>query len=604
MRSVPFGLATVVSLMPTQIGYQDFIALLVRQPEVSQRARAHMMASPFGTIHAATFSFPQPIGTAIPPPPRHVRLASLNLGDAEITGAVARDFTGTPIVRSPVEFPAVNRRLKGDLLATRPQPEPPSDGGGTRDLIPGRVKTVSFPRPSDLLPAPSPSAAVTPSRPEAVEHAVTSPESPEQKQSAVAEPIIDKADRNEPALENKPASPSPEIAAKPADTVTVAALPAEPAAYAAPDTVVAAVPDNAAALVENKVAALPTNQAEVPAPAGAVASAPDKAVAPVADDVAAIPNDKAATPDQPDKARPLSTPPAPDIAALPNSAAAPPSPPAPIAKTAEEPLADPIDDANTAVRLTRLYFGNHPVGKNIGPIEPWPEHQELQIQTPPAADPDIKRSAIEPTPPPTPEELKSGDVAPDSGETVARKGQVTGPGRRPKTPAERLGLDAKGRAKAEKCLAEAVYFESRGEPKRGQIAVAQVVMNRVFSGFYPTNVCGVVYQNAHRKLACQFTFACDNVRDVINEPDMWQQAKQISRDMLDGKLWLSEIGHSTHYHAFWVHPAWVREMRKLDKIGVHKFYRPRAWGDGSDVPPLNASQMLLTPSEVATKAKL
>jgi spore germination cell wall hydrolase CwlJ-like protein len=114
--------------------------------------------------------------------------------------------------------------------------------------------------------------------------------------------------------------------------------------------------------------------------------------------------------------------------------------------------------------------------------------------------------------------------------------------------------------------------------------VAQVVMNRVFSGFYPNNVCGVVYQNAHRKFACQFTFACDNVKDVINEPDMWQQAKEIARDMLDGKLWLPEIGHSTHYHAYWVHPSWVNEMRRISKIGVHSFYRPRAWGDTVEVP--------------------
>ena len=171
-----------------------------------------------------------------------------------------------------------------------------------------------------------------------------------------------------------------------------------------------------------------------------------------------------------------------------------------------------------------------------------------------------------------------------AGQTIAPKGEVTGPGKRPRTPAERLGFDAKQRAKAEKCLAEAVYFESRGEPKRGQIAVAQVVMNRVFSGFYPNNVCGVVYQNAHRKFACQFTFACDNVPDVVNEPDMWEQAREISRDMLDGKLWLPEIGHSTHYHAYWVHPSWVNEMRKLHKIGVHSFYRPRAWGDGVEVP--------------------
>jgi hypothetical protein len=79
-----------------------------------------------------------------------------------------------------------------------------------------------------------------------------------------------------------------------------------------------------------------------------------------------------------------------------------------------------------------------------------------------------------------------------------------------RSPAERLGLEGKPRARAEKCLADAVYFEARGEPLRGQQAVAQVVMNRVFSGYYPNNVCGVVYQNAGRYLACQFTFACEH----------------------------------------------------------------------------------------------
>ena len=54
---------------------------------------------------------------------------------------------------------------------------------------------------------------------------------------------------------------------------------------------------------------------------------------------------------------------------------------------------------------------------------------------------------------------------------------------------------------------------------RGQIAVAQVVLNRVFSPFYPNDVCGVVYQNANRHLGCQFTFACDGIPDVITEPD-------------------------------------------------------------------------------------
>jgi spore germination cell wall hydrolase CwlJ-like protein len=153
------------------------------------------------------------------------------------------------------------------------------------------------------------------------------------------------------------------------------------------------------------------------------------------------------------------------------------------------------------------------------------------------------------------------------------------------SPAERLALAGRPRAKAEKCLADAVYFEARGEPLRGQMAVAQVVMNRVFSGYYPNNVCGVVYQNANRHLACQFTFACEG-KDLsrVDELDMWEQAKRIAKDTLDGKIWLAEVGHATHYHAYWVHPSWVHEMKKMYRLGVHTFYRPRAWGDGSDAP--------------------
>jgi hypothetical protein len=232
-------------------------------------------------------------------------------------------------------------------------------------------------------------------------------------------------------------------------------------------------------------------------------------------------------------------------------------------------------DPDPTQRTARLFFGRGPIGMRPANIEPWSPGEEPVLIVPQVpADLDIKRSALDP---------RAGE-APGEGVTVAGKGEVTGDGRRPKSPAERLALDGKSRVKAEQCLANAVYFEARGEPVRGQIAVAQVVMNRVFSGFYPNNVCGVVYQNADRKLACQFTFACDGIPDKIEEPDMWEQAKEIAHDMLDGKLWLPEIGHSTHYHAYWVHPSWVNEMRKLYKIGVHSFYRPRAWGDTIEVP--------------------
>jgi len=118
-----------------------------------------------------------------------------------------------------------------------------------------------------------------------------------------------------------------------------------------------------------------------------------------------------------------------------------------------------------------------------------------------------------------------------AGESIAPKGEVNADDQRAETPAERLGLhDEKSRAKSEKCLTEAIYFEARGEAVRGQIAVAQVVLNRAFSGKYPDTVCGVVYQNKNRHYACQFTFACDNVADVVREPDMWTAPKDREGD--------------------------------------------------------------------------
>jgi spore germination cell wall hydrolase CwlJ-like protein len=225
---------------------------------------------------------------------------------------------------------------------------------------------------------------------------------------------------------------------------------------------------------------------------------------------------------------------------------------------------------NFSVHTARLYFGRASIGADAEGLESWEPGGAPQILQ--NSDPDMKMAALDPSAP-------AGE-----GTTIAGKGEVTGEDQRPKTPAERLALDAKARGRAEKCLAEAVYFEARGEKVRGQIAVAQVVMNRVFSGFYPNSVCGVVYQNKHRHLACQFTFACDGTPDVIEEPDMWDRAKRIAKAMLDGQLWLPEVAKSTHYHAYWVHPSWVHEMKKMYKYGVHTFYRPRAWGDGEEAP--------------------
>lgn len=151
-------------------------------------------------------------------------------------------------------------------------------------------------------------------------------------------------------------------------------------------------------------------------------------------------------------------------------------------------------------------------------------------------------------------------------------------------PALALALTGPAHARAERCLAEAIYWEARSEPERGQMAVAQVVLNRAVSGFYPRDVCGVVYQNAHRYLACQFTFACEGRRSLVpTEAGPWTRATTIARDMMAGRIWLPDVGHATHYHATYVRPWWARSMNRLQQIGVHVFYRPRNWGSGPQV---------------------
>src|ERR1700722_2639335 len=250
-------------------------------------------------------------------------------------------------------------------------------------------------------------------------------------------------------------------------------------------------------------------------------------------------------------------------------------------KIAPDAMALPLEPAPSHdgfnVKTASLFFGSSSLGGSVETMERWQPGEEPSIVALP--DPDMKVMASLPSAADEPAKVV------ESGESIAAKGEVNADNQRAKTPAERLGLfDDKSRAKSEKCLTEAIYFEARGEAVRGQIAVAQVVMNRTFSGFYPNTVCGVVYQNKHPHLACQFTFACDNNPDVVTEPEMWDRAKKISKAMLDGQIWLPEVDRSTHYHAYYVRPSWVNEMKRMYKFGVHTFYRPKAWGDGSEAP--------------------
>ena len=132
--------------------------------------------------------------------------------------------------------------------------------------------------------------------------------------------------------------------------------------------------------------------------------------------------------------------------------------------------------------------------------------------------------------------------------------------------------------KQQKCLAEGIYFEARGEPEEGQAAVAQVILNRVRNPAYPDTICGVVYQDKRHRNRCQFSFACDGRSEVISERFQWDEARRIAAAVTVGRIWIPEVGDSTHYHAGYVRPGWGRRMIKVDRIGEHIFYRTRFGG--------------------------
>lgn len=135
-------------------------------------------------------------------------------------------------------------------------------------------------------------------------------------------------------------------------------------------------------------------------------------------------------------------------------------------------------------------------------------------------------------------------------------------------------------ASQQKCLATGIYFESRGESARGQAAVAQVILNRVRNPAYPNTICGVVFQNKDWTNRCQFSFACDRIKDRVRNKKLWNLATQIARETTAGRIWLAEVGSATHYHASYVRPKWARAMTKVGKIGLHIFYRTRYGGLG------------------------
>ena len=392
---------------------------------------------------------------------------------------------------------------------------------------------------ADVVPTTAAAAALSPPQP------ISPP---------VAVPPVGPATSVAPVAASQPAPIEQHVEGKDASAVAMAARAADPDAH--PDVASAAAPDagNVVSTVSHATAAA------APENANAASAVPTPAVQ-HQNEAANVVTKHAFAP--PDRSNARGDGDAADTVI----ADRPPELPAPGEMTVAQSSYEASFIDGGVDRSAQIYFGAGVMGAPTG-LQSWAPGAEPILVSPP--DTNIKLAALESTD--NPNDDYGGQ------ETFAGKDQS-----RVLTPAQRLGLTGKPRAEAEKCLADAVYFEARGEVLKGQEAVAQVVMNRVFSGYYPHDVCGVVYQNAHRHLACQFTFACEG-KDLnkIDEPDMWEQAKRIARDMLDGKIWLAEVGHATHYHAYWVHPSWVHEMTRLYHLGVHTFYRPRNWSEEPD----------------------
>ena len=151
--------------------------------------------------------------------------------------------------------------------------------------------------------------------------------------------------------------------------------------------------------------------------------------------------------------------------------------------------------------------------------------------------------------------------------------------------------ESEWKTRQRRCLTTAIYFEARGEPLRGQLAVAQVIMNRVRAPGFPDTICGVVFQgtNSKPRNACQFSFACDGIADFAKDKGKWGQANSLAKKVTNGEVWLADIGHATYYHATYVKPAWRRNMNRIKKIGRHIFYlapqKPIQEADASTTNP-------------------
>ena len=141
------------------------------------------------------------------------------------------------------------------------------------------------------------------------------------------------------------------------------------------------------------------------------------------------------------------------------------------------------------------------------------------------------------------------------------------------------------------CLALNIYFEARNQPIQGQIAVAEVTLNRVASEKHPDTICGVVKQS--NKNGCAFSWYCDDNSDKPKEKEAFQRAQILSEMLIKNSKYIYVLGNrATHYHNDTVNPYWAKKFYKLKKIGDHIFYSEDLWLEIPYPKPKNLEKMV------------
>ena len=135
------------------------------------------------------------------------------------------------------------------------------------------------------------------------------------------------------------------------------------------------------------------------------------------------------------------------------------------------------------------------------------------------------------------------------------------------------------------CLALNTYHEAKNQSLVGQIATAQVVMNRVEDDRFPNTICEVVKQGPTRpswedpekeyaiKHRCQFSWYCDGKDDTPKNEKAWTKAQDVAFLVLYDKIKLDVTEGATHYHATYVKPSWARTKKRTTRIEKHIFYK-------------------------------